>query len=353
MAAGMVFITCALAGHPPFRTGTWDSGDAGLYLDMARHGFNLVPCDGAPWLWCGNTGWFPGYPWLIRGISGLGLPVAPVALALTWSFALLTLVLVWVTFLERRTGAMAALVLVYAAWAPGHIWSYAMFPLSLLAFSTVAYLWLLSRERWVVSGLVGAGLVLVYPVGIAAPAAAALWIVFVHRDVPLAERARRVTLAVGPAMLSIGLLLLLLQMAVGHWDAYFLVQANYKHDLRNPLGPTWHAISTLFGSAPFSLQNMANLQTLLVSLSLACVLADVARRRERAGWETLVLFWALAAWFIPAATTNQSISRGEAVLLPLALLVGRLPRALAVILVAAAVALSIPFEVAYFRDLIP
>jgi len=47
--------------------------DSGLYLDIARHGYTLFRCTPPNrGDWCGNAGWFPGYPcccarWLMGG----------------------------------------------------------------------------------------------------------------------------------------------------------------------------------------------------------------------------------------------------------------------------------------------
>lgn len=354
VTAGAVFATCALSGRSPFRTTTWDEGDPAIYLDIARHGYNLAHCNPGGSAWCGNAGWFPAYPALIRLISEFGLSEAPVALALAWVFVLGTLVLLWSTFLERRLGFTAAIVLIYAAFVPGQAWGYGMYPVSMLAFCLVGYLWFLSRERWLAAGVVGAVLVLTHPIGVAAPAAAGLWLVVDYRELSWRERFRRITLAVSPSILAIGAFFLLQQATVGRWNAYFLVQAKYEHGLRDPLIPTFHAVGIVFEPGRFSLLNMGNVwQTLLVIVVLTCVVVDLAlRRRERARWELLIVVWAVATWWIPEGQTHIADSRELTALLPLALLVGLLPRLLAGAVVVASVALSIPLELAFLRSLI-
>jgi hypothetical protein len=192
--------------------------------------------------------------------------------------------------------------------------------------------------------------VLSYPVGIAAPAAAAIWLLMSSRLVPLHERIRRCALAVIPSILAIGLLFAVHEVTVGHWNAYFLLQETYEHDLRNPLTPTRQAIESLFGSAPFSLLNMKNLESLLVGATLVSVsVYTLVRRRQRAEWEVLIVLWAIATWLIPHATTHVDLSRAEAALLPLAILVARLPGVVAGSIVVAAIALSVPLEVSYLQ----
>lgn len=352
VAAGAVIATCALAGYSPFRTATWSLKDAALYEDIARHGYSVYRCAGGSPGWCGNAGWFPAYPWLMRLLGDLGLGINPAGLALAWLFTLGTLVLLWGTFLGRRFGAVSAAVLVYAAFAPGQVYDYAILPLSMLAFCTVGYLWLVSREHWFAAGIVGFVLVLVYPVGIATPVAAALYLLVRKRQTALGERVRQAGLVTLPSVASIGLLFLLLQETIGHWNAYFLVQAKYHHQFRDPFAPVYDSIRSLFRSAPFSVGNAPALQTLVVSVVLGCVLVSVVLRRRQADNVDLLLgLWAFATWLIPASTTGLTVQRSQAALLPIALLVGRLPRPLATALIVAAIAVSIPTEVAYLQNL--
>lgn len=350
-ATTVVLVTAAGAGKGPFRTSTWHHGDPGLYLAIAREGYTMGLCQGTS-SWCGNAGWFPAYPWLIRAVHEIGVPYEPAALALTWIFAAATLILLWSTFLEQRLDLVALLVLLYCAFAPGMIWGYAMYPLSMLAFFTILCIWLLTRERWLAAGLAGAAAVLAYPLGFAGPVAAAAWLLVCFRELPMRERLRRIALAVVPGILAVGLLFLVTQLQAGHWDGYFLVQKSYGHRPRFPLEPVARAIWSVHGDPPFfSLRNMPSLQTLLVTAVLLCVAVDVARRGDRARWEILVVFWAVAAWFVPVATTHQALNRGEAALIPLAILVGRLPRAVAIPLVAAAILLVVPVQVAYYHEI--
>jgi hypothetical protein len=349
LAAAVVFTTCALDGHSPFRTRTWDRADPLLYLDIARHGFTLSRCP-PPDVWCGNAGWFPAYPWLTAIGGRLGVGIAPAALALTWLFTLGALVLLWATFLERRLEAGAVVALVYAAFAPGVVFEYAMYPLSMLAFFSIAYLWLVVRERWLWAGLAGAVAVLTYPVGIAAPVAVAAYVLVAYRRAPVSKRLSLLGLAVGPAAVSISLLLLVLQLSVGHWNAYFLVQHKYGHQVREPFASIIHAATSLIHVESWSLGTFSLLQTLLVSAVLFSVVALAARQgRAVRRVDLLVVLWALTTWLMPSATSHLAGHRGETALLPLAILVARLPLRLAAVYAVAAAAITAPNVVFYLQ----
>jgi hypothetical protein len=348
----MVVTTCALSGHSPFRTATWIHWDAYQYLDISRHGYRLSACflpDGRI-AHCGNAGWFPGYPWLIRLIALPGLDHAVVAIVLAWVFDLATIVLLWATF-GRRMRFRAALALLCAAFAPGLIYDYAAFPLSMLAFLTVLYLWLLTRERWLLAGVTGFALVLTYPVGVAAPLAVTLWLLGSHRGVGIRSRIGRIAKSVLPSVLALLLLVVIQGLSTGYWDAYFRAQGSYGHTLTDPLGRTFHAIGLLFSWRLFSLANAPYAQTLLVTFAVASILLSLAFRcRTVTPFPGLFALWLLAAWVIPQAITGTSQYRGEAALLPMAILVRDLPRVLGVVIVAASIAVAVPIEILFLRN---
>ena len=273
--------------------GSGDSSAGSGYRPSRVHAVSVSPGSDA---WCGNAGWFPGYPLLMGFVGRLGIGIAPAGLVLAWLFTLGTLVLLWGTFLQRRLESGAVAALVYAAFAPGMVFGYGMYPLSMLAFCTVVYLWLVSRERWGWAGLAGAVVVLVYPVGLAAPAAVAVYLMVAYRAAPPPIRIRALVLAVGPAVISIGLYLLQLQLAVGHWNAYFLRQELYGHQLREPFASLVHAVGTLIDFGSFNLRSVSALQTLLVTSVLVSVLVVVFRRRPLLRGDLLIAFWAVATW---------------------------------------------------------
>ena len=126
-AAVCVAGVAAAFGYRPWESSTWFRWDSGLYLDVARDGYDLGACDD-PTKWCGDAGWLPAYPWAIGALHLLGFPLQGTAAVISWLFAGATIVLLWATFFERRVDRAAAGALVYAAFAPGQIYHYAIFP---------------------------------------------------------------------------------------------------------------------------------------------------------------------------------------------------------------------------------
>jgi hypothetical protein len=352
-ATTVIVVTCVVEGWPPFDAQkTWSRADSGLYLDIARHGYSLFVCPpGVLPGWCGNAGWFPAYPWVTGALGALGAPTAGAALAVSWSTYLATLMLVWWALPSRTSRAAAGVALVYAAFSPGVVYRYAVFPLALLTLATVAFLALLQRERWLAGGLAAAAGLLTYPIGLVAAPAGAVWLL-AHRSVPMRERARRVVLIAYPSLVALWVLVFDQWLETGHWNAYLLAQRKYDHRLQDPFHVIVHARHRVFDHGPiFTLTKSLALQTLLVSFVLLCVLIElVIRRGPFAGADALVAIWAVMAWAMPISETNVATYRGEAALLPLALLVRRLPRPLGVAITIAAAVLAVSMTKLYLRD---
>src|SRR5262245_16949336 len=225
-ALAAVVLVAATLRYKPWDPAIWSRWDSGLYEEIARRGYTLFPCRYDTREWCGNAGWFPGYPWLFGGLHRLGLPLRWTAVGLSWAFAAATVTLLWATFLERRRDAAAVPALLFAAFAPGQIYLYSIFPLSMLAFATVGCLWALNVERYLLAGGAGAVAALAYPVGVLLAPVAALW-ALTQGSVPLRRRIRNLGLAVTPIVIGLAVLVTVQRVETNRWNAYFLVQDKY------------------------------------------------------------------------------------------------------------------------------
>ena len=67
-------------------------GDPEVYLWVSQSGYYLCVARRSrpypPGSWCGNTGWQPLYPWMIKVLSGIGISPKAAAIAITEVFAL-------------------------------------------------------------------------------------------------------------------------------------------------------------------------------------------------------------------------------------------------------------------------
>jgi hypothetical protein len=336
--AAVLFLSAlalAAGGVRPWFAGAWSRWDSGLYEQIAEHGYDLFRCDGD---WCGNAGWFPGYAWVVGVVHRGGLSVVAAAVVVAWVFALATLALVWriaCAYLPLG-GAVAALA--YAACAPGQVYHYAAFPLSMLACFTLLHLWALERRAWAAAGAAAAAAALVYPLGVTLALVALVWVGATERR----RGAPAAALASLPAVLAVALVAAVQRVQTGRWDAYLKVQAKYGHGLHDPFTQTWRSVAAA---------DTKSVQTVVLTVVLATVLVDLAIRwRAAPRLDRLLALWAVVTWAVPLTQANLSLWRSQAALLPLALLVGRLPRALAAAAVVAAAGVAVPMALLFFHN---
>ena len=354
VATTVMVVTSAAEGWPPFAaTRTWTRYDSGFYLQIADGGYRMFRClpPYQPGTWCGNSGWFPGYSWLLAGLHWLALPLAPAALAVSWLAFLGALLILWRAFLVHQPRPAAAAALAYAAFLPGLAYEYGVFPLALLSLCTVAFFALLQRGHWLAAGTAAAVGALAYPVGVVAAPVAAVWLL-ADRSVPFPQRAIRVGAVAGPTVAALSFFVFVQQIETGHWNAYLLTQAKYGHRLVSPAITIAHAL-TKAAQAPLRLADAPALQTLFITFVLICVGAAVAIHRDLSTrFDVLIIIWAVVVWLQLYAETDLDAYRGVAGLMPLAVLLPRLPRLLAAAIAVAAILIAVPMATLYLSGVL-
>jgi hypothetical protein len=339
------------SGHPPWHAGTWAHWDSAHYESIATGGYEVHRCapgEATGSGWCGNAAWFPAYPWLLGALHALGLPLAGTGVVVSWLFALAALTVLWRMFLRDLRPAAAAAGLAFAAWAPGQVYDYALFPLSMLFLFTVVSLGLLCRARWVAAGVAAGAATLTYPVGVTVAVAAALWLTWTLRSGRLLGALAAATV---PSALALAVIATVQRLQTGRWTAFFDVQRQYVHGFHDPFGVTWNAVLVISRARSLDLQwaLVTAFQTAIVGLVIAVVLVHLVSRRPMIGKSELLLaVWAVATWILPLTEATVSLWRNQAALAPLAVLVARLPRPVAFSMVAALVAISVPMAILFF-----
>lgn len=335
------------AGYDPFQSRIWHRWDSIHYLAIARKGYEFYPCDGtygySPDQWCGNTGWFPGYPWLIRALARLGLEEDAAGAFLSGVFHFLTLLVLWKGPLESQATTRSAIVLLSAGFFPGFVYYHAIFPVSMFTFFAVACLYLVSCNRLVWGSIAGACGALSYATGVLLAPVVALWIF--TRPTP-DDQVRRQVLrglsAAGAILMGFATVLTVHYLTVGRWDAFFQVQAKYGHDLSNPLRSFFLATIDPLVQAGFhrnwnrGLHVYPPIQTLLVTtLLLTVVGSSLRRRRTMPPMDSLALVYVVVYWLFPLLMGHGvSLYRAESLLLPLVVLTKTFPKWAGCLLVA-------------------
>lgn len=355
LAQLLLSLAAARAGLDPLRAASWCQGDSGHYLTIAVSGYELFPCPeperAAAGQWCGNAGWLPGYPLVLRSLRAGGARVRPAGAVLSVLCGASALVLLWTRFLASRVSSETLAALVLAAFFPGAVYQHAVFPISMFSALSLLSLDALARGRPASGAVAGAAAAFTYSTGFLLSPVAALYVA----TTPRASKSRRLWRA-GFVAAVIGLgsaaVLLLQQWSVGAWDAFFRVQRTYGHGLHNPAATLFERLLAAFDLRASGQPKAPAAQTLLVLAWIAVLTVWLWRQRASlAEHERLVALFTLAFWAIPLVVgSGVALHRAEALLLPSAALAPRLSRWTAVLFAVAAVVLTWPMGLLFFQS---
>jgi hypothetical protein len=352
-AESLLLIAAGLNGDAAsfFSPSLWARSDSGIYLQIAAHGYNLTRCTGStfpPHSWCGDAGWAPLYPWLLSlsGHAGISLPVA--GLALSALFAFLTLLCMWLLIgPDWSLPALSCLAL--AACFPGMVFDYSLFPVSLASFLSIAFLLLLVRRRYLISGLAGAVCAWTFPTGLLMAPVAFLAVLLGDRGRSFGSWLSRTVRSAGVAAAGAGALFVAFQVWVGNWSAYLAVQSKYGNGLSNPFA-TFVAAFSGAAPAPYPVQGpnpgynylVPEAQTAFVAAIVILTVVMALIHRPVGAVSSALVVYTLAVWFVPLLDgPSLSRYRVEALLVPCAALFLRLPRVVQVGAVVIAAVLAV------------
>jgi hypothetical protein len=324
------------------------------YLAIAEHGYELFSCARLPGYdpshTCGNAGWLPGFPLLIRALHALGADPVSAGAFVAALFALATLVLIWNAFLGAKLSPRPLLVLLLAGFFPGHVYAHAVFPVSMCAFFQVAALHAHAAKRAVWAGLLGAVAAFSYGSGLFLAGVFGLDLLASAfkegRREPWSSRLWRIVVEPGLVATGFALALFVQWLDLGVWNGYFAVQAKYGY------GPTppWESLSPHVRALLSGRPAPTHIQALFVVGLLACLLWGAWKLPRHARDRVLALF-SFVYWILPLSLGGKlSLYRADAVLLPGVPLARKLPLPVLGALLLAAFVISFGMALLFFRN---
>jgi hypothetical protein len=322
----LLLVVMQFNGTAVLAEGSYVRFDSGHYMGIATSGYELFPCNPArypPGSWCGNTAWFPGYPFLIRLLLPLTEGRSGIAGVVLSRLFLLGTLLVLAVILKEQFGARRTLpVLLAAALFPGAIYYQVVFPISMFLFFTLLHMYLLVKRRDVLAGLTGALAVLSYSTGYTLAAVSGLYLLLTWQS--LGTFIRRALLVPGVTMLGVLAVFLIHQYTVGTWNAWFLVQAKYGFDPGRPLFSLAHVLG-LVGRQRFG--DVVPVQNLLVLAMLVIAGIELGVRREWSDATKLFFTYGCVFFAMPVLLVGGRLGyyRTFSVLLPAVVLMARWP----------------------------
>lgn len=331
-------VAVRASGSEFFASDTWIKWDGGHYMAIATTGYEFMSCaavGGHAGQWCGNAGWFPGYPFLVGTLHDMtGADVRLVAVLVSQTFTVLSLVLVWNLFLSRRN----PVVLLLCAFAPGTYFFLVVFPMSMAVCFMLVTLWAQRQQHYVTALLSGAVVGFTYPSGICLTGALASTLVIEHwRGRPLPARA---WLGVAGPVIGFCLVLLVHHMALGLWNAFFLRQEKYQHGINNPWAVLRQRSAYIWVWKPGWQTGIQSLTAAaLVLLGVAATARAAWRRAEEPG-DVSGAVHGLTYWLFPLVLGGSlSPYRAESLLMPAVAGLQRVPLLLLIPLLLAALAI--------------
>jgi hypothetical protein len=338
--------------------GRWDSGN---YADIAANGYRWVSCAAMNrpehGTLCSAAAWYPGYPFLARALSALGIGIDLALVVVAQAAFVALLYVVWLALLDGGAGRdgrdggidpRAVLLLALTAFFPGGMYLLAAFPLSLLVTMIAVQVAWFVRDRWWPGAVAGAVASLFYPITAVLPAASALWVLIADRTPDRRRRALRAA-GVGAVVLAGTVAVFaLFQVVLGDWSASLEEQRRFGGTLYNPAFNWAHTVvrrnSWIQLYTPATAWPIAA-QTALVTAFVAACAAVVVRGRGRVDphrrrHEIGLLVLVVALWLLPLASNIETgLYRRVLPLIPGVWLLRRAPWPVVAALTAASVGL--------------
>ncbi len=339
----MVVIGCE--GFDPHAASTWQRGDSGHYIQISQSGYNFYVSDGADGYpkgaYMGNTGWMPLYPLMIRAVADAGISSIIAGILLSAIFHFAALVLLWNRFLLDVPSGRAFACLLLAAFFPGQVYQHAIFPISLMTFLALLCVDQVLAKGWWRAGVAGFFAAAAYSTGFLLAPVIAFFLLIAPGRQSLVKRVAPAAIVGGMTMLGLAVVLLGQQIAVGHWNAFFLVQQKYGYGLHNPAMTVLKQLKYLWRTEPISDGRLAEIVVVTAAIGVSLMWGAMTWRR-RPGMDRLLLIYAAVYCMFPLMMgVNAQPMRAAACLMPVAPLARRLPSTVQVLFVMLGATLSV------------
>ncbi|GII20659.1 hypothetical protein [Planosporangium mesophilum] len=314
--------------------------DAFQYLSIARNGYRAEHCPpemSVPGLTeaCGNIGWFPLYPLVLRPVHDLfGLDWAVAGVVVAEVCLLGVLLLLWHLLGARATARNVACLALAACW-PGAIYYHATFPIALSVLLALVTWTLLSRGWWALAGLAGMLTAMTYSIS-ALIAPAMLAYLFLTRSRGSWTWLRQAVVACGLTSLGVAATFALLWHDTGRPMVFMDYHRRWGGGLHNPVTSYRELLHALPvpGTGPHAWPVPKVITTLgwelhaalaLVVVAVLVVAVEAARGRANALDVALTLYGFLIFTVPLIVGPHITQSRSHALMLPVVLVLRRLP----------------------------
>lgn len=367
-------VAASIDGYSYLDPWTWAHWDSFHYLDIARHGYTLSGCIDITWWdplsvttafldtlgfavepthWCGTAGWFPGFPLLLKAISLTGLSPVASGVAIAVASQLATLVVLWRWFLLPMSRPRALVALAAAAFFFGHIYYRAVFPMSMTTLLLLVYLGMLVGQRWQLAGVAGAAAAFTYPTIFVIAPVTIVWLLVARTDLTRRTQVTGAAFAAGGTLLGFVAVHIFQWSQTGTWGGFFKVQSQFNYGINLPTERLFDVVRPVFDKG-LELGAVPRLHTGLVAVTVVSVASVcLAQWKKLSPVESWAILATVALWLFPLTLGGQaSLYRIESVLLPVVILLPRMPTWFRFALTGALIAMSYPMAILFYRNIL-
>jgi hypothetical protein len=345
LARAVLILAAACAHQDGWSALSYVRADSVNYLSIAENGYVFFPCNSDPRGFCGNAGWLPGFPLLIRFFTAMHLPPVASGAWIAGGFALATLILLWNVFLGAEVSTSGLLSLALAAFFPGHVYYHAIFPVSMCNFFQLLAIWAHVNRRFVWAGLAGTIASFSYSPGVFLAGVFALDSFWHDPEQPLVRRIRQGALAAGLVAAGFLAFLVMLGLETGVWRAYFLVHATDQLGLHMP----WTVLASHLRKAVRPSREYPT----PIALIIVCCFVWAAWRSPRKRFDRVLMIFCVTYWLVPLCLGGAiALYREEAMLLPSVALSTKLPITVLVFLLLLSLLAVSGIDFAFFKGLL-
>lgn len=281
------------------------------YLAIATTGYEFFQCSDDYWPggWCGNAAWQPLYPMLIRLGVAIGLPAAVAGIAIT---AVAGFAFIWLMIRDSgRTGQAAWQLALILAVAPGTVWLHAIFPMTLLLLTSALAFRAARNGRSFAAGMWCSLAILSHSSGFFVALAVGVFVAVGSKP-----WLHAMTVLLLPIVAVAVIWLASLQVLVGDWRAWWLVQQKYYAESGSAFEKARsfvHHLGDAFSALATQAQVWSSVQSwIVVAFVMAGIVASIRAAGSRQDRLANLLQVVILGVFPFAVGGLLSISRNQA-----------------------------------------
>ncbi len=353
----LLLILLQYTGENYFNNSNWRHYDSDHYLSIATRGYELFPCPDTDITkdyieFCGNTGWFPGYPGFIRVFTWFGFDAEYIAGLISRIFYFFNIYLVLLICNYNNKDHRQWLIAFIAALFFGFIYYHSIHPISMVVFFSLAAFLSAEKKNHLFTLLFCLLPAMYYPSGFLTGASIGIYILL-KKETIITKIRQAIWPATGTA-LGIAAVFGIYKYSVNDWNAFHTHQHKHFHEYNNIISNLYNWIL----NCPYLHKGEIRIFIYIQSVTVICFFILLSIRFFRKKMYTESTFRWSYIHFLLNFTLLWSIGgvmsfyRSEALMLPAILLMKDFSGKELILVLVSLIAIGIPMCYLYFESVL-